>query len=91
MEPSEKFKQDNPLDYAAWEMSQIFDNFADEEGTVTGEGLFWLGEVFGRVAVEDRSEVFIRFLSLLDSKGYDVDPSQFLVDPDNMPKAPTIN
>lgn len=78
MAHGENFQRDNPIGYAAFEMAQVFENNLDGNGNLTVEGFMFLSQIFGRTAPEDRGDVFVQFLSLLDEKGIDYDVTQFM-------------
>lgn len=76
-EPERKFQKDNPVAYAAWEMAQVYDANRNENGSVTETGFIHLNHLFGKVPENQRADVFIAFISMLDERGIDYDVSEF--------------
>lgn len=67
------------------EMVQAFEDHSNDQGFVSDEGLFKLGQIFGDVDVNDRADVFVAFVAILEAKGVDFDIEQFMTDPDEEP------
>lgn len=76
----EKFKKDNPVAHAAWELAQVYENNRNEEGSLTEIGFMHMTDRFGRVPEELRGDVFIMFLSQLDEKGIEYNVREFMVE-----------
>lgn len=69
----------DPVGFAAFEMFQVFKTNSDVKGDTTDLGRFLLHELFGRVEEDDRANVFIQFLAMLDEEGLEYDKAEFNV------------
>lgn len=58
-------------------MFTLYMKSRDLKGNVSNEQLDALSERFGQVDINDRAEVFMKFIDLLDSSGVNYDRSQF--------------
>ena len=77
-EAEKKFKEENPVAYHAWEMSEVYDRNRNEEGSLTDDGFVHMNHLFGQVPEDLRGDVFVMFLSQLDEKGIFYDISDFV-------------
>lgn len=75
-----EMKTEDPVQYAAWEMAQVYDNNRNKEGSLTDEGFIQLNHLFGIVPMELRGPTFLAFLSELDDRGLEYDMSEFMTE-----------